>query len=562
MTPIIWCIIAMSATSLEIQPAVPGEFLADEIVSTSQSILRKELIPIFPENNSTFTETNSEIRIHVDDADSFLFSKESYLQFTLTHDKPGFLTFPDGGCGSLFRDIELRINKTSIQLDRWEYHNFENGVNAVLNDDPTIIENMGYASGDTNFMTPEYAHFQCLPALAVADFNAAAVFDGTQVGPGEHLAGLAVVCNLATTRDPETARVNIGDVFSNGEEEKQAVVVVGINRKLAATAAAAFLVKSIGSETAVGADYYRIGAQKLPPSGRFTFRLPLDAMNINWPLFLLPGGLNLILRLAPALQAFNSGKQYAATTSGGGAEVMTIVNPPTITYSISDVKFMAMLVTPHIDLKNKAIDDFNGRGLVYGFQGVRTKFIPFSTSQDQNFDVNWGIRSARKAISYITTDSLAFNSGAPRAYNSITMYPRAGVYQYQYKVGIHAFPRRELDCTNAREMHRQIYNCNKSKTWRISGSDLLGNGVLYDAAAGQYVDSKRFLMVADLSRYNGDFSEMTGIDLTIAHLQLELKETASFSTYYAGQLGNAYLVMHVVHDKYVRLHASNISVIQ
>lgn len=552
------------ATSLEIQPAVPGEFMTDEIISTSQAILRKELIPIFPENNSTFKPgTNSEIRIHIDDQDSYLFADESYLKFTFTltfegaavtgKDK-GYLQVPEGGIGSIFRDVELRINKTSVQLDRWEYFNYENVISKLLTDDPDVIDSMGYSEGEMkdtyskgDYLVGGYAFNNDIHSCTLTPTN--------YVFP-------SILGDLGYMESSHTRRPAVGDVLSrlvvnnNVYTEADLRVVTGIQPTSNDGSGA---MRYELSEAVADGDSMVLIDRDNPlildhttQSNVFTCKIPMGAMKKNWPLFLLPGGLNLILRLADFQDAVNT-----TTTSAKLA-------PTNLSYEISNVQFMAMLVTPHVDLKNKAIDDFNGNGMIFGFEGIRSKLIPINDqSLNMNLDVNWGLRSARKVVSYLVGSGYRFSDGYARWRTSIAQQPKAGITRYQYKVGIHFFPRRELDTSSTPEMLRQIYNsCGRNKVWRIKGQDLRSGGQYVDAAGAVFGEAKHFLMIGDLSRNNGEFSDMTGIDLSIAHLQLETQGTNSWPYQMGTAAGNLYVMMHVFHDKYVRLHATNISVIQ
>src|SRR5690349_20393118 len=98
-------------SNVEFQNAIPSDFVLDRPVSTSKSILRKNLVQYLPSEQTTFDpSTSSIIRFQVASNSDILLGSESYFTFVFQQTNSNhnnYFTLDVGGIQSLFRTIEI-----------------------------------------------------------------------------------------------------------------------------------------------------------------------------------------------------------------------------------------------------------------------------------------------------------------------------------------------------------------------------------------------------------------------------------------------------------------------
>jgi hypothetical protein len=238
-------------------------------------------------------------------------------------------------------------------------------------------------------------------------------------------------------------------------------------------------------------------------------------------------------------------------------------------YTLTTPRFMAMMVQPHTDIIDEYVAQWkSSEGLLYSIPSVRTRRYTGGNDSSVSIQQQVGVRSARKVYT-IQQDNLIAesNEALGQSQQSISLCHRGNVTGWQYKVGSHEYPNREVKCDDeSLECLEQLKLVSGSQHFRFSPGDwyspAAGTGarnqfkVLADTVAS---DAKFWVMAADLSRDNGFDSNLTGVDLSIVPLDLTITRDAVWRTQTAFT-GSVIYWMFVEHDSFLKLQVDQLSV--
>lgn len=287
-------------------------------------------------------------------------------------------------------------------------------------------------------------------------------------------------------------------------------------------------------------------------SSRFALKLRLGFMRqMKWfPLFLLPRGFDLVIRLDPnlAYRSFRLGTTYA-----DGAD-------PSFTCAINNVRLNAMMIDCHSSVNAEYLSVYKSpKGILIPFISyVFNQKILETTQGLQVADLNTGVRSARHILARLTTD-LLYNGDTKTSRRNLcfSLYPALGLRHYQLTTGSLQFPLHEIDISSAGQYPMQLKrwqkitykkNCDRDMTSHdqpFAPYGLAGNFLgtremnLEDypirpenstpgAAVSAGQDMTGCLLVMDLTRdIDGRFC---GVDTSVQPLRVELDFSASLNS--------------------------------
>jgi len=292
----------------------------------------------------------------------------------------------------------------------------------------------------------------------------------------------------------------------------------------------------------------------------FCLKVPLGFFNMREyvPLMLIKQGLQLIIELDRPQFAVNS---HAVTTS-------TVTN-----YTISNVRYVAQMVTAEESVMNIYRQRFDNEGLHYTFESFRhkRKTIAQATDGSVSLSQQFSLRSARAVYSIIQSSILSHSaSDASLNYPSISTFLRTGLTEYQYRSGSEEYPNHVVklktrpDGTNATNTKMSFgdafsqlmlaTNQYNSKLHQVRFLPYQWNGQ-YNAAAQQPIklvegESSKLILATNLS---GGNDAWTGIDLSINPLDLEMNFEAVSNAAFGDRIVNTW----VLHDVMVSISKQN-----
>jgi hypothetical protein len=310
-------------------------------------------------------------------------------------------------------------------------------------------------------------------------------------------------------------------------------------------------------------------------STRFAMKLRLGFMRqMKWfPLFLLPRGFDLVLRLDPNLsyRAFRLSTTYADG------------DDPSFTCTVNNVRLNAMMIDCHSSVNAEYLSVFKSpKGILIPYISyVFNQKILETTAGLQVADLNTGVRSARHILGRLITDTF-YNGDTKTSRRNLcfSVYPSLGLQHYQLTTGSLQFPLHEIDISDAGLYPMQLKrwqkitykkNCDRDMTshdqpfapYGLAGNCLgvremnLGDWLLKPenstpgAAVNGGQDMSGCLLVMDLTRdVDGRFC---GVDTSVQPLRVELEFGSSLSS----TLGSA-RILHtfVAADTYAFLSES------
>jgi hypothetical protein len=281
------------------------------------------------------------------------------------------------------------------------------------------------------------------------------------------------------------------------------------------------------------------------------FKPMVSVLQLNLPLFLMKGGIEVQFELELGYRGIKSGLTYADS----------ITAPD---YEISTPRFFGMLATPHPDIVDMYLQEWRSAdGLQYAIPSVRCRRVNGSatTETNNNIQMNVGVRSARRVYTMVG-DSIIGENNAQAAWcnNSISDAYRSNISQFQYKIGSHEFPNRAVACdTYSTELYEQLKQISGNRHFRFPSSEWNSNRSLIQISSTTAVtDSKAFIMGADLSRDNGRGSGLTGSDLSIVPIDLEIARSAAYNA--DGLPGLPVYRTFIEHDAYLKLSSEEMAV--
>lgn len=540
--------------SVPFTTVVPDEFKMEANESTSKSIIRKQLIEVLPVEQATFTSSGNDIiRFNVSSNTDFLLGDESYFRFNLKRTDGAYnnqAALDVGGANALFRNIEVRSLASGVLLQRYDYYNRYYALKSLVMQKPEDVDYWGAPYGDSvsNQIHASAWSGDYKPLSATTASVTLSAAGALELGA----AGRAL------------SELKIGDMVfvqstaAAGNHSFQSDVTA-ITDDGAVTLAA-------GPETAIAAgglraifylqknEQYPARLRAVQNSGTnwiINMKPLISLLKQNLPLFLMKNGIEIALELDDGNRAISS--------------VGDVINDTTsITYEITNPRFMAMLATPHQEIVDEYVKRWNTEdGLLYHIPSVRTRRITGQTTeQNQNHQMNFGVRSARRV--YTVVQDTKFSEGTDalcRVNNSLSQYFRSAITQFQYKVGSHEFPHRAVTCDQySNEALEQLKLVSGSQGFRFQPNDWWSvNTFKITTDTKETNESKHFIMCADLSRDNGAKGGLSGTDLSRVPLDIEVERSDTYSA--GGKTGAPIYFTYCEHDSYLKLSSAQVSIL-
>jgi hypothetical protein len=275
---------------------------------------------------------------------------------------------------------------------------------------------------------------------------------------------------------------------------------------------------------------------------------------LDIPLFLLKDGIELLMDLNSVTKAF--------ITSDGN-----------LTYTISNVKYMCMMVTPHPDIQESYEAMWRSKkGLIYKTPSVRVKQQQQPHDASQHI-LQWhvGCRSAQRAVLKQSSSEL-YNYAD---YDHTAGHPLS-LSEYQFFVGSLQYPHRAvtLDQCGQEAYMQLLQTFNRLGTSnirmslyhyftpsRVSGTRIVPCQVTrYNAGAGLLNEPSRFYIGVKFNRVDGYGSDLTGIDLSHVPLETRLTRSAASNDLLGANAGaNAVFTLFVWYDQYLKISSEQIA---
>jgi hypothetical protein len=312
-----------------------------------------------------------------------------------------------------------------------------------------------------------------------------------------------------------------------------------------------------------------------------TMHLPWTITNLNWPLMLIKGGLQLILELDDPNRALISGVhpgRFGNTAINNGAWVSNAAGPCTMTYNISNPRFLAMMSTPEPSQIRNYINRWNSdAGIVYYAAGLKIQKVSVSGGSggggetDTYIRFNMGVRSARKMYLGITSQHYSDASDILTAcVDSFSTYVKTNAQYFQVTVGSHVWPLRRLQVDDlGLEAHWYWRSLNgfyaptipssiEPYEW-LPESDIYSNQ--YNSSTCR--ESSKFVLCVDFSRTDQSHAQLTGVDLSIVPLDVVINRVSGYNSLSSGLPSDAPIVYVccIMYDMFIRLSSQQISVL-
>lgn len=560
-------------SNIEFQNAIPEEFVLQAPTSTSKSILRKNLMEVLPVGSADYSSgQNATIAFQISSNSDILCGAESYFRFDFknttdsTNLQPATeymepsLAFDVGGINALFKSIEVRALGNGITLQRYDDYNCYNALSSLLYDtEQDVMEN--HVAGDD--VDPSESRFNRAVAISTAAWTAAS---GTLTGNGtkflqENLVGKIIQVSLATYSWT-------GLVASVASDTS--LVMYGGPQADVGAANADIWVLSVDSP---GLHNWRRWFHSYVSGSGYhvvIFKPRVSILQHNLPLFLMKGGIEIIFELADG---------------GRGIQILEPSNlatdsAKTIAYTISRPRYFAQMITPHPDIIDEYIRQWKSpTGLVYSIPSVRSRQISGSINDGTggtSLNYSVGVRSARRAYLVVRPSTLAAgaagNAVGNRA-NSVSAFPRTKIRSFQAKIGSHEYPNRAVQTLSSNTVQAAEF----SEAWKqlmMVAGPCRGNRRLkyhqFTSSGQQYYmvsnssedatvvqDSRHFIMAFDFSRDKGLNGDLTGADLSIVPLAVDLNRTAAATEYTSATF---LYQLFVEHDSFLKISSEQMSV--
>ena len=568
--------------SIDFQNAVPAEFMIARPTTTSKAVLNKTLVEIQPNSQTEYAYGGNRVAtFDLTSTTGMMNMKESYMKMDICPKLAGGagIALQLGGVHSLIKRISWRMLSSNTYIhEQDEYHKYY-ATKSKLLDDPAMIDTIGWTYGDSmsDLVTGQAPIFvNPLPFIA-----------------SETLLGFVTVGNLLTHSTqvqilaPVGNGLRVGDLLQISIYAADAQHYIGVARVSSVAGAAVFLdlhgstdnasdVDNAGGVNVFARIYgvarnaaYNDGrsrmlkASNIDEGGGITvsFRLLSPVMEHLWPLFLMKGGIRLTIEFEDPIRALQLQQGF------NGAAVTADVS-----YKIKQPRFMAMMQDPEKEIVDEYRNQFNtDMGLLYSLPGCIVRRSDAAAGNlDHTIYLSPGVRSARRVYTIMQGQSYVEGGDAVTACNdSNADFLRGNIVRYQYRVGTHEFPKRPLDWAIL-PADRQGYEAYRH-AWMVAGMPARNRisvnrwsdtetGIFCGLGVPSAIDSKDFIMAADMSRDNGENASLTGVDLSVAQLQLDVKRSAAFSARHPS--GGAVIYQTFIeHDQFLKLSSMDVAVI-
>lgn len=564
------------STNLDLSNTVPDMFIMDDPQTASKSVLRKQLIEVNSVDRVTFDpDQQNQIRIKITSPSDFMIGNESYLKFDMVLKRTGgatlgagFYGFPTGGAHNLFSRIQVRTLGRGTLIQEVDYYNEYQALEHFINMDADYVEQFGPLYGEMGARNYDCQNYNINKWITLSFATSGLTFVAKAGNKSAFSISITDNANVVSNLEPG-AEMFIIDTAGG-------VTYQGVLQSLTYTSATAcqFTVQFVGAVlegNVTTAGFIQIrsklqGSNTVLSTGGFerwdslqsdfstatsmslNFNLQpfLTILQQNLPLFLFKDGIELILDLNSATRAF-------------------ITDLTDLTYEISDVRYMCMMVTPHPSIQESYEQMWkSNKGLVYRIPSIRVK-RQTQPHNAANHTIQWhvGCRSAMAAIVKQTDTSLI----TKRAYD-ITASHGFNLDKYQFHVGSIMFPQREVEMgKRGEEAYRLLMQAfgkmdNTSKLM-LNFNQFFSNATGFSTYYGGTIitDSNRCYIGVDFSRVQGYGGNLTGIDLS--HVPLEMRFTRSGDSSGTISSGAAQLqfTLFVWYDAYLNMNSERIAIL-
>lgn len=564
------------AQTFDVPNILPDMFVFDDPSTGAKSVLRKTLMEVPAQHKIDFEPINQKnIRFKITSLGDLLIGRESYIKFDLTvsnQDASKALMFGLGGVHNLFRNIQVRTLSGGVLLQEVDWYNIYQGKVHQFNMDRDYLEMYGKMYGDTTMSTPK---------KGTGDWICVGMNDKSVTTTEE--AGLIKVTLVDKTpwELMKTRFIGLSEVYNTKITYYEVVSIISATvaylRPLSNVDKATLI---NDKSTTVWYNYYENGydvdgfTEMIQPTGNpfrrsvtlaaasstaavdktvsYTFQPFLTLLSHNIPLFVLKDGIELILELDTVNKAFvhNQGS--------------------TFTYAISNPKFMATMVTPHLAIQEQIQTMWKSeKGLIWRIPSVRCRKVTTThSSTSETLQFNVGTRSAMRAFLLMNDSSVEANSMF-----DITQGLQLATTGYQFKVGGITFPLREVNVTgNGHEAYRQLLMSmdrwgdtrivhDFSKYSNQTSDQVIGHYTSLTGADKYITGPTRFYIGVDFRRVNGYGDNLSGIDISHAPLDLEITRSSSSSADVVGVTGNPQYYLFVEYDAYLKINSQQVTVL-
>ena len=303
--------------------------------------------------------------------------------------------------------------------------------------------------------------------------------------------------------------------------------------------------------------------------------IPWTILNINWALFLIKGGIQIILELDDPNRVLISGVDpgYWSNSQIAAAGTVTSNTSCSMSYTITSPRFLAMMSTPEPSQMRNYVSRWNSdSGLVYYCAGLKIQKISYTGNEtDSYLRFNMGVRSCRRMWLGITSQHYSEASDALTAcVDSFATYLKTSAQYFQVAVGSHFFPLRRLQVDDlALEAHwywRAIngdyapISATSIEAYEWSPQDRVYNTI---NTSGQCQEATKFMFTMDFSRSDYQYAYLTGIDLSIVPLDVTINRYSGHGSQFSGLPSDVptVYVCCVQYDMFIRMSSQQISVL-
>lgn len=547
-----------AANAIDFDPVVPREFFMTQPSSASKAIIRKNLIEVLPVEQQLFSYDSANIiRFNVSNNTDFLDGPSSYLKFNLKR-TDGVSDFDEnaaldvGGAHALIRHATVRLLSSGMLVQEYRDYNRYYALKAQLDARSLSsgAQSYGDSAGDIGvFADPTRSgDWRAVShTLASVNCNAAGLLELgstgralSEVAAGDIIYVLSTNANQTFMADVISVPDDSSIVLRFGKAiTAHATTGLGTNGKIfvlkrhTVEQSRMTVVKTSGTEVTV------------------CMKLNMSVLGHVLPLFLMKGGLEITLELENPNLALRTGvsPQYV------GSDVLN--------YQVSKPRFMAMMVTPNIDITDEYIRAWRSdRGLIYNIPSMRSRRLTQdkSVSGISNFQINLGVKSGKRLYMVVQDTTISDGSGSMAKHSrSISRFLRSKITEYQVKVGSHAFPNRSVVCdTEALEALEQLKMVAKTPAFRFTKQEWLASNVGGTPTADEtHTDSECFIMGIDFTReFPSVESSLTGVDLATVPLDVSLTRSDAHQACFSSpstDAGSPQVGLYCEHDAFLKI---------
>jgi hypothetical protein len=618
-------------SNIDIPNVVPSIFMIEDPTTTSKSILRKQELEFLPHQLGNFTyESDRIMRFTLSSNTDVLVGPESYFRFNLQLTKTDAVSgnnreffgarLEPSGVHNLFRSIEIRALSSGMLIQRYDHYNKYAAMYSYLNQSKDEVRSYGAmyldqldeektkcdvtyrplrgglaevsndGTGAESFMSiSTTANSTAGSGHLWVTFRVAGAFiKANNLQPGDQLfnegAGSIVAAGITWTAD-ESLRVvavdaNLGEVsliaansaISPGVGGPVTINTVAQWDNIMIFRNESFNIGSIGAQQMY--NHQRVDPQDMwnvRGTSEIHFKPFCSMLQHNIPLFLFRGGIEVIFELEDPNVCLYSTSQVAGLlgpTRTAGASAGSF------SYAINSARFMGSMITPHPDIVTEYVNQWKtNRGLIYRIPSFEVRRVSRVKSQSENLSMHFGVRSALKGY-LLQMDADDDQSSLARLSN--TTWMKMNLNNYQFKVGSHEFPHRDIDVSrDSFSIYKHLClmasdNLGPQKRLDYQSFGGLGfssavrdqNFALEPLDAADNREANKFIIPVDFSRVKG-YGEngLTGIDLSIVPLETRLSRSRVPVGATELTTDNITYYMFVEYDAYLKVSASQMNVL-